>query len=343
MDKAPSVEVAIPVYNGAQYIREAIDSVLLQEPLPPDLTVLDNASTDTTRDVLATYFPTVRVQRHAQNLGAITNFNLAAKQAKADYFAWLGHDDRFGPSFVQSAISEIQQHPDAVAVLPTVQYIDADGNVVGRKVPSHRYSSPYVRYRVRELLNQDRWCEIYAVYRRAPLLKTGLLRECFGADVIFTWELLLRYPMAVCESAVLEYRVAQAKTPQDMANALYPPTRTGSTRFAKWKQWRAMWHLAAAPDLDRHTTMTARQELVMALLRKSWRVHLLEDVMVELGRRQSLAVGDVSSNLLRAATLGVRAIRTVNLRLTPLAWAWNLRLCRSHRHAVQSPLARRRC
>src|SRR5262245_34703254 len=99
---APLVSVALPVYNGENFIAEAIASVLAQSVTDLELIIQDNASTDRTREICAEFVardPRVRYFRNPRNLGAAPNYNLAYKSASGRYFKWLAHDDRLLPDY----------------------------------------------------------------------------------------------------------------------------------------------------------------------------------------------------------------------------------------------------
>src|SRR5262245_34588306 len=75
---APSVSVGMPVYNGAQFVARAIESVLNQELSDLELVICDNASTDETQSICMDYArrdPRVRYFRNEKNLGAMANFS----------------------------------------------------------------------------------------------------------------------------------------------------------------------------------------------------------------------------------------------------------------------------
>ena len=95
----PTVSIGMPVFNGAQYIREAIDSLLAQTFADFELIISDNASADATQEICEKYAeqdPRIRYVRQSKNIGAIANFKFVLDQARAKYFMWAAHDDRLG-------------------------------------------------------------------------------------------------------------------------------------------------------------------------------------------------------------------------------------------------------
>lgn len=103
LNRNPAVSIGMPVYNGAQYIREAIDSLLSQTFTDFELIISDNASTDDTQSICTEYArrdPRVRYFRQAKNKGAVANFGFVLDCAKAQLFMWAAYDDLWAPNFL---------------------------------------------------------------------------------------------------------------------------------------------------------------------------------------------------------------------------------------------------
>ena len=90
----PLVSVVMPVYNGAAYIKKAVDSVYAQD-VPLELLVIDDCSTDNTKEILDSYGDKsgFRYFRNNRNLGAAGSRNLGVREAKGEYIAFLDADD----------------------------------------------------------------------------------------------------------------------------------------------------------------------------------------------------------------------------------------------------------
>jgi glycosyltransferase involved in cell wall biosynthesis len=91
------ISVIVPVYNGARYLEEAIQSILSQEMQPREIIVVDDGSTDGSAELAGQYGPKgVRVHRK-ENGGAASARNLGMKVAVGDYFGFLDADDLWAP------------------------------------------------------------------------------------------------------------------------------------------------------------------------------------------------------------------------------------------------------
>ena len=101
--QAPRVSIGLPVYNGANWLPETIDSILGQTYSNFELVISDNASTDTTQEVCEGYAlrdARVRYERLPENLGAAFNYNRVFERSVAPYFKWAGHDDLLDPAYL---------------------------------------------------------------------------------------------------------------------------------------------------------------------------------------------------------------------------------------------------
>lgn len=90
------VSVVVPTYNRAHSIGAALDSILAQDPLPDEVIVVDDGSTDNTSDVLAAYGDRITVLRQ-KNAGAAAARNAGIRHATSEWVAFLDSDDLWRP------------------------------------------------------------------------------------------------------------------------------------------------------------------------------------------------------------------------------------------------------
>lgn len=157
MTKGPLVSVIIPVYNGARYIAEAVNSILNQTYQNLELLVLDNGSTDRTADILNTLAQQdsrLSVLFHPTPLGHAGEAasNLASREAKGKYIAKLDADDVALPDRIAKQVAFLENHADTFLVGSYLEVIDTDGQKIGiRKYPlNHQaiYREFYLRFPV---------------------------------------------------------------------------------------------------------------------------------------------------------------------------------------------------
>ncbi len=108
----PLVSVCIPVYNGACFIGQAIQSVLGQSFADFELVVVDNASTDGTPEVVQGHGdPRLRLLRNAANLGAEANWNRCLEEARGQLIKLLPADDLLYPECLARQVAVFAQTP----------------------------------------------------------------------------------------------------------------------------------------------------------------------------------------------------------------------------------------
>ena len=129
----PRLAVAVPVYNGAAYLAEALDALRAQTERRWRAVVVDNASTDGSAEIAeraAAADDRIRVVRSDTNQGANANFNRSAALARetgAPYVLWAAHDDVRHPTSLARCLDALDARPDAVGAHTAVRLIDDDG------------------------------------------------------------------------------------------------------------------------------------------------------------------------------------------------------------------------
>ena len=111
MQDNPLVSIVIPVYNGSNYMREAIDSALAQTYPNIEIIVVNDGSTDNTREIALSYGDKIRYFEK-ENGGVSTALNLGIREMKGKYFSWLSHDDLYYPFKIEKEIEKIREVKD---------------------------------------------------------------------------------------------------------------------------------------------------------------------------------------------------------------------------------------
>jgi glycosyltransferase involved in cell wall biosynthesis len=114
---APRVSVVIPTYNRAPLVVRAIRSVLAQTVSDIEVIVVDDASTDGTRDAVAQIDdPRLQFVRLTKNARQSRAMNEGIARARADWVAFLDDDDEWLPNKLEAQLARLEQVPDASAV-----------------------------------------------------------------------------------------------------------------------------------------------------------------------------------------------------------------------------------
>lgn len=120
----------MPVYNGAKYIGQALDSLLAQTFFDFELIISDNASTDDTETICKSYErldSRIRYVRQTENLGALANFQFVLDQAKGQFFMWAAADDLWDNQWLETLYIQIRDDK-TVAGFGELVHIDANGS-----------------------------------------------------------------------------------------------------------------------------------------------------------------------------------------------------------------------
>ena len=128
----PDVCLYIPVRNGANYIRDCIQSIVNQTYTHWTLMVSDNHSQDETADIVASFNdPRISLHRHASDVGMNGNFNSCIDKCKSTYYAILSHDDKYySDTALEQALSVLNANSDVAVVYSNIVWIDGLGNKI---------------------------------------------------------------------------------------------------------------------------------------------------------------------------------------------------------------------
>jgi glycosyltransferase involved in cell wall biosynthesis len=120
------VSVVIPVFNGTNYLRQAIDSVLAQTYPYFELIVVDDGSNDGTWELIRSYGDAVRGYSKA-NGGVASALNHGLREMRGRWFAWLSHDDVWMPDKLALQVSYMADNPRFKASYTDFVLMDTDG------------------------------------------------------------------------------------------------------------------------------------------------------------------------------------------------------------------------
>lgn len=112
----PLVSIVIPVYNGSNYMREAIDSALAQTYDNVEIVVVNDGSQDNTEEIAQSYGDKIRYFSK-ENGGTPTALNMGIENMRGDYFAWLSHDDLYKPNKIQREVEELAKLEDKSTIM----------------------------------------------------------------------------------------------------------------------------------------------------------------------------------------------------------------------------------
>ena len=147
-----TVSVILPVYNGLRYLKDSIGSVVSQTMPPKELFLIDDGSTDGSREFLQqveTPFPKIVLTQQNKRQSAARN--LAAAQATGKYLAFLDHDDIWFPSHLEKLVAPLEADAWVGWTYSDIDEIDSNGAQVSQH--TLRSHNPHVQHPKTDLLN----------------------------------------------------------------------------------------------------------------------------------------------------------------------------------------------
>lgn len=143
----PLVSILIPVFNGANYLEEAIESALNQDYPNIEILLINDGSNDggQTSAILRNYEDKVRVF-NKENGGVASALNLGIKNMKGDFFSWLSHDDLYYPSKISEAFEAYQNQSHENVIIYSDYLVFSSDNPSGYLEKMSKISPSQFRY-----------------------------------------------------------------------------------------------------------------------------------------------------------------------------------------------------
>ena len=193
----PLVSIGMPVYNGARFVRQALDAILAQDFADMEIIISDNASSDESCDICEAYARSdkrIKVYRQAENIGAAKNYNFVFSKATGRYFKWAAHDDLIRKGFIARCIEEFEKADVApVIVYPRAEFIDEAGAVIepcdDRIMSTRGPASARLFHFTQSIVMST---PIGGLMDREIVSKTRLIDSFVGSDYVFLAEAILR-------------------------------------------------------------------------------------------------------------------------------------------------------
>lgn len=317
----PTVSVCLPTYNRAHYLAETIESILAQTASDFELLVADNASTDSTPEVVARVKdPRLRYVRNPSNIGHYRNMNQSVEMACGDYVCIVHDDDVYAPRFLERERQLLDGHSNVGMVHCAVYVVDPQRRRL-RRLRAYRTTGvragrrEFVRY-----LGGHNVCCSTVMFRRRLFAEAGPFEaRLMCAD----WLLWLNFALRADVGYVAEPLVEMRVHPATMTNSMDPACWYGE--FAEIFD-RGVAMLEAQPshavDRARLQRMSARGQgrrffvaAIAAAARGAADEAARYGVVVKeleawgLPRAYARTIGAVSNPVARAVLLPARRIR----------------------------------
>lgn len=201
-----TVSVVIPTHNRAAFLPDAIHSVLKQTASPLELVVVDDGSTDATRD-LVTDLRDARVRYlYQEHAGVSAALNQGWRQAKGEWVARLDSDDCWRPEFLEVIMQLARANPNCALAYARAQWMDISGNPRAQILGTRE---KFPGQTLKSILYGDFIAPMAVVIRRTALERVGGYDESLIANE--DWDLWIRLaelgPFVYVDRVLADYRV----------------------------------------------------------------------------------------------------------------------------------------
>jgi glycosyltransferase involved in cell wall biosynthesis len=225
--------IGLYVYNGAEHLAAAIDSLLSQTMGDFVLDISDNASTDGTEEIGRSYAAMdsrVHYWRHSENMGPTSNCNFVRLASpETEFFKWCADDDVYEPTYLQECVTELDRRPEIVACHARTRYINVRGEELMRSFRQLRFGDerPWVRFH-QVLVRPHDFSYSFSVMRRSALDRVRPFQPVYNSDAILLSELAFLGPFGEVPEHLFSNRMHSGR-----ATAVISKGRTRQT-WAKW-------------------------------------------------------------------------------------------------------------
>ena len=271
VEAIPTVSVGLPVFNGENYLAEAVKSILDQTFGDFELIICDNASTDRTEEIarrFAALDKRVRYHRNATNIGGGRNQKLAVDLSRGRYVRLAAHDDLIAPTFLEECVRELENRPDAIICFSGTIVIDEDGNQVST-YQSTRGSANRPSKRLAELAFRVHNCDaIYGVMRTDALRRARPLGNYIDADKVFLSGLAMQGRFHALDRPLFYKRFHPKNYVADWRDrmAWFNPDKKGKPSLPNWLELRDFVRTVATAKIP------LRERLLCACVVAAWAV-----------------------------------------------------------------------
>jgi len=293
----PKVSVIIPTYNRADFLAEAIQSVLEQTARDFELLIIDDGSTDNTKNVVDSFNDRRIKYIYQKNSGVCIARNTGIKQAIGNYLILLDSDDILLPSAIEDESRVLDEHPESGLIFGLVESMNKNGDVFS-PAKAIKCREPGTWPGTKEILNlfvhRNYICPSQSMVRKSAIMDVGMFDPAFssGSEDFELWvRIAKKYSTSHLAKPVTKYRVhdqslsgeqqltVQARCNRRIYAGFFNDPELGR-QFARFRP-KAYFHFHlrfAAFAYGRGQMNTARRYLTKALKIRSnrtmWRSYL---------------------------------------------------------------------
>ena len=332
MSEEALVSVVIPTCNCGSFVREAVESVLRQTHVCVEVIVIDDGSSDDTRDLLEPYSDRIQVI-HQENRGSAAARNVGLEASVGEFIAFLDADDRWHPRKLEWQLRCFREFPHVDMVFSDFSAIDSEGKVVAERYLTRAFGvfSEY-RIEISDLLTASamlpitdanavrvRYGSIFpeicrgnvmlpstTIFRRGAIVAEGLrFNESYrcAIDQDFHLRFSMKHDIAYLDATTADYRIGRAGQLSNARNIPWLILNTISTL----KDVRMVEREADEPFSNLISEAIARRHAVLAY----YYLSELETTEARRHAREALEYRTLSPRALGIFVLSLAPIRVI--------------------------------
>jgi len=283
INKTPRVSIGVPVYNGQQFLSQALDCLLAQTYADLELIVCDNCSTDRTQEIGRAYAekdPRIRYYRNTTNIGVDRNFNLAFSLSRGEYFKWASADEVCAPELVERCAQILDARPEVVLCYPKTRLIEESGAFVSDYEDLLDIQAQSPNKRLALLFWNLRMCNAaFGLIRSYAIRQTRPYGSFSNSDLPFLAELVLRGAFVEVPERLFSRRISSTSVQKYPSThdrmVLFEPSRAGQLFFPNWKLFA--FHVSAIHRVPMNWVERLKCYARMHILLKKRGRDLIED------------------------------------------------------------------
>lgn len=199
------ITVLMSVYNGARYLREAIDSILNQTFRDFEFVIINDASIDSSQDIIESYHdPRIRCIHNQINLGLTKSLNIGLHAARGSYIARIDNDDISYPLRLEVQYHFLETNPKITLVGSWADFCDEYG--IARHTRHTPTDQNVIKY---ELIFGNAFFHSSIMFRKYEIMDAGGYSESYryAQDYELYSRLIHRYTLANIPQSLIKFRL----------------------------------------------------------------------------------------------------------------------------------------
>jgi glycosyltransferase involved in cell wall biosynthesis len=202
----PKVSVILCVYNGAQFLAEAIESVLKQTFTDFEFIILDDKSTDSSLHIISDFAhrdSRIKIIKNVQNIGLTKSLNIACRVANGQYLARIDADDVCLLERLVRQVAFLDANPNCALVGSWVEIIDEAGNIL--RTVKYPTGSKDLK---KDLIKYNPFFHSSIIMSKDAFYSIGLYNEefRFAQDYELYFRIAKKYDIANLPEVLISYR-----------------------------------------------------------------------------------------------------------------------------------------